>query len=177
MNVRGLVTGLMLAVLLVSPFAISAAAEQDKPPSCDKDPAYSQQDFTLGTWDVFNKDKKIAQVSMEKALNGCAVRETWKSVNPTGNGMGLFTYSRALKQWKYFWVADTAATTDFNGDFKAANDVLYVTEIPQADGGKRVRHWSLTLLPDGTVREFSVGSSDGQKTWMNEYELIWHKQG
>ena len=152
-----------------------AANAGEAPPACSTDASYAQQDFTLGEWDVFNKGKKSAEVKMEKVLNGCAIRETWKSMGATGHGMGLFTYSRALKQWKYYWVADTAATTDFNGDMKAANDFLYVTEVPLAQGGKRVRHWTLTMQPDGTIRELSVGSNDGQN-WNTEYELVWHRK-
>jgi len=152
-----------------------AALAGEAPTPCASDPTFSQQDFVLGHWAVYTAGKKTAEVRLEKALNGCAIRETWTPVDAKpGNGLGLFTYSRLLKKWGYFWVADTAQTTAFMGDAQGKNKMLYVTEAPLANGGKRLRHWTLALQPDGTVQELSVGTNDGS-TWTTEYELMWHK--
>lgn len=136
----------VVAVLAaVSCFTVHA---QDKPVPCSQDPIFAQQDFTIGHWDVYTDGKKSAEVRMEKTLKGCAIHETWTpSDGKPGNGLGLFTYSRLLKSWGYFWVADTGTTTAFTGSLQGPGNIRYVTEAPLPNGGKRLRHWSLILQP------------------------------
>ena len=113
---------------------------------------------------------------MEKTLKGCAIYETWSTLeHRPGNGLGLFTYSRLHKSWGYFWVADNGTTTAFTGGLQAPGNMRFVTEAPLPNGGKRSRHWSLILQPDGSVRELSVGTNDG-KNWTTEYDLLWRKK-
>jgi hypothetical protein len=163
-----------LMAICVSP--IPAARADDKPPACDQDAHFSQQDFALGHWDVYTGEQKTATVLLEKVLNGCGIRETWTPVvKSEGHGIGMFTYSRLLGHWGYFWVADTGQTTAFSGDSQGTGGMLYLTEAPLPDGGKKHRHWTLKLQADGSIQELSVASTDGQN-WAKEYELIWHKR-
>lgn len=149
------------------------AAAQTVP--CAADPLFHAQDFALGDWDVFAAGKQTATVRLESVLGGCAIHETWTALSGKGNGIGLFTWSRVLKAWTYAWVADTGSSTLFTGAPEAGG-MLYRTERPTATGGTRLRHWTLAEQPDHTIRELSVGSEDGGKTWTTEYELIWHKR-
>lgn len=175
---------LSATVLLVGTAMTSGAAAQTpapaRPPACAADPIFQQQDFTLGTWDVFNgRDgtEKTATVRMERALDGCAIDETWTAVEGAreSDGLGLFTYSRLLKAWHYFWVAEGGGTTYFTGGLTAPNAMRYVTTAPTADGGKRLRHWTLSLEAGGRVRELAVSSLDDGKTWKTDYDLWWTK--
>lgn len=148
----------------------------DAPPACSADAHYNKQDFALGKWDVYSGAHKIGTIHLEKVLNGCGIRETWTEVGkPDGHGMGLFTYSRLLGHWVHFWVEDTGQASELSGDSHGTNDMLYVTDVPQPEGGKKERHWTLKLQPDGSIQELSVASTDGQ-TWSTEFELIWRKR-
>jgi hypothetical protein len=153
-----------------------AVHAQEKPKPCSEDPIYRQQDFTLGAWDVYTGDHKTAEVSFERSLKDCAIRETWKAAGPSGDGLGLFTYSRLLKAWHYLWIADTGATTYLKGGAVGPGEMKYLTVAPLANGGERLRTWTLTARPDGSVQELSVGTEDGGKTSIKEYELIWRKK-
>ena len=51
--------------------------------------------------------------------------------------------------------------------------MLYVTEKPLAGGKVRLRHWTLSLMADGTIRELATGTEDGGKTWTTDYDLKW----
>ena len=145
-------------------------------PTCADDPVFRDQDFALGTWDVFAGDTLTAHVHMERALNDCAIREVWTvAEGQPGNGLGLFTYSRLLKIWQYLWAADTGNTTAFTGSQLKPGEMRYLTTRPLSNGGVRHRDWRLILQPDGRVRELSVGSDDGGKTWTTEYDLMWVK--
>ena len=126
-------------------------AAETAPTACSTDSRYFEQDFTLGDWDVYEKGQKSASVHLEKVLNGCAIQETWAPVGGGGeHGIGLFTYSRILGHWGYFWVADNGQTTAFIGDQRTSNEMLYITYAPIAGGGRKERHWTLALQSDGS---------------------------
>ena len=157
--------------------AAPAAAQTVPAPTPCTDPIYRRQDFTVGHWDVYNGDKKSAEVLMEASLGGCAIHETWTvPAGKKGNGLGLFVYSDLLKTWHYLWASDTGSTTSFKGAEVKPGEIRYVTEKPLTDGKVRLRHWSLILQPDGKVRELSVGTEDGGTTWTTEYDLTWVKK-
>jgi|HigsolmetaAR202D_1030399.scaffolds.fasta_scaffold16042_2 hypothetical protein len=166
------VFGSIVAALMLA----SAAQAQTGPASCKEDPKFREQDFTLGHWDVYRGTEKTAEVKMELVFGDCFIYETWTSLRPGGNGHGFFAYSRKLGDWGYFWVAEGGNTTSFRGSLIKPGEMRYVVEEPGPTGKMRLRHWTLFLLPDGRVRELSVGTEDGGKTWITEYDLIWIKK-
>lgn len=176
-DVKKLVTLAALAAAALMSTTPAAAQSPAQSAPC-ADPLYAGQDFTVGIWDVYSNGKKSAEVKMEKVLDSCAIHETW-TVEPgrKGNGIGLFVYSSLLKGWSYLWASDTGATTAFTGQIIKPGEIRYVTEKPLGDGKVRLRHWSLIQLPDGKVRELSVGTEDGGATWTTEYDLLWVKKG
>lgn len=159
--------------------ALSATAAAQTPPSpadtCRSDAKFREQDFTLGSWDVYTGDRKTDEVNMSLILNDCVIEEHWKRADgrPTGNGIGLFNYSRLLGSWGYTWATDDGAATVFRGNLAKPGEMLYVTEKPLPGGKVRLRHWMLTLMPDGTIRELATGTEDGGKTWTTDYDLKW----
>jgi hypothetical protein len=164
----------LLPVLAALCFSASGASAQAAD-TCKADARFREQDFTVGTWDVFAGADKTAEVSMTLILNDCVIEERWKVTNgrPTGNGTGLFNYSPLLKAWVYHWATDTGSTTTFRGSLIKPGEMRYVTERPMPNGATRLRHWTLAAQPDGTVRELAVGTEDGGKTWTTEYDLKW----
>lgn len=167
----------LLAAASVASVSMLSAPAAAQAPGCT-DAIYAGQDFTVGEWDVYNGDKKSAEVKMEKVLDGCAIHETWTvPQGKKGNGLGIFVYSSLLKGWSYLWASDTGATTSFIGQIIKPGEIRYVTEKPLGEGKVRLRHWSLIQQPDGRVRELSVGTEDGGATWTTEYDLYWVKKG
>jgi hypothetical protein len=170
----------MLRPLLAATlFAIAApaAAQTAVSPAdtCRNDPKFREQDFTLGSWDVYTGEKKTDEVTMTLILNDCVIEEHWKKTDgkPTGNGIGLFNYSRLLGSWGYTWATDDGAATVFRGNLVKPGEMRYVTEKPLPGGKVRLRHWTLYAMPDGTVRELAIGTEDGGKTWTTDYDLKW----
>lgn len=143
--------------------------------TCKNDPKFREQDFTLGNWDVYTGDKKTDEVMMTLILNDCAIEEHWKKTDghPTGNGIGLFNYSRLLGSWGYTWATDDGAATSFRGNLVKPGEMRYLTEKPLLGGKVRLRHWTLYAMPDGTVRELAIGTEDGGATWTTDYDLKW----
>ncbi len=167
----------MLSFSLVAFASFPKVSAQEVQQSCSEDENFRQQDFTLGHWDVFSGKDKVAEVLMEPVLKDCAIFETWTTVGGRpGNGLGLFTYSRLLGDWGYFWAADTGSATSFRGHSPEPGEMLFITYKPAPDGARHLRHWTLSLQPDGAVRELSRRTEDQGKSWVTEYDLMWVKK-
>jgi len=147
-----------------SPFAISAAAEQDKPPRCDKRSGYRSRTLRSHLGRLQQK-QEIAQVRIGKGSQwlGSPRRPGNPSTPPAMYGL-VHELARHSNSGTIL-VADTAATTDFNGDFNR-QDVLYVTE--NSAGRRGEASSALESEPCClTARSESFRRiSDGQKTWM-----------
>ena len=87
----------------------------------------------------------------------------------------MSTYDLLTQKWEYFWVADNAYMSHWTGVL-IGNEMRFAAEQTR-EGVTKLRHWSLIRMPDGSVRELSVGSSDGGKTWVTEYDFMWHRKG
>lgn len=124
---------------------------------------------------MYRGSTKLAEVKLERLLD-CFIHETWLSEEPGDNGVGIFAYSRKLGDWGYFWVAEGGGGTSFRGSLVKPGEMRYVVEDPMPSGVKRLRHWSLILQPDGRIREPSMGTEDGGKTWITEYDVMWTKK-
>jgi hypothetical protein len=160
------------AFFAAAPFA--AAQAKAPRPACTDRAEFHQLDFWIGDWEVFNKDQKLSDTAVQRALKGCALEEIWSGAR--GNdGKGLSTYNERTKKWEYFWVSSSGATSHFAGEL-LGTEMRFAMDQVQPDGSIRQRHWSLILLPDGRVRELSVGSGDGGKTWTTEYDYEWRKK-
>lgn len=176
MKMAYLILGACLAA--ATPHIAFAAEPAATPPACADDPLFRQQDFAIGTWDVFSGTEKTAQVRMERSLAGCAIYEVWTELGgKPGSGLGLYTYSRLINGWHYLWASDTGSATSFVGTLIKPGEMLYKTTRPLPDGRTRLRHWHFVLQPDGRLRELSLGSDDEGKTWVTEYDLMWVKVG
>lgn len=152
------------------------AFSQTRPASvpCKDRPEFTQLNFWVGEWEVFNKDQKLAETVIQPVLKDCALEETWKAARGS-DGRGMATYDARLKKWNYFWVSANGTMSHFTGELMG-NEMRFATAQLQPDGVNRLRHWSLISLPDGKVRELSVGSNDDGKTWNTEYDYVWSKK-
>lgn len=140
---------------------------------CDA-PEYHQMDFVLGTWEVSNKDKKSADVTIEPtSTSSCGLMEAWRSVRG-GGGNGLFAYSPAGKGWQYMWVPASGRPEWLDGGKPTANqnEMEFNETQTAADGTSRQSHWTLTKTPDGRIRELEVSVPDGKTI----SELYWTKK-
>lgn len=164
----------LMAAVMLCPGAIQA--QEVEAPACRDDPKFREQDFTVGHWDVYRGEEKSAEVRMDLVLADCFIHEIWSSNRPNGDGQGYFAYSRALGDWTYLWLSESGYQNIWRGELIEPGNMRYVSERALPEGGVRLRHWSLILQPDGSVRELSVGTEDGGETWSTEYDLRWVKK-
>ena len=176
-NVMGcvvLLSGLFLALHLNGQ---QSQSSQQAPPQnanrCDA-PENRQMDFIMGSWEVSNKGKKSADVTMERtSTSTCGLIETWRNANG-GGGNGLFGYSPVGKGWQYFWVPSSGQPTWLHDGKPTANanEVQFTLTRTTPDGASHESHWTVTKTADGHIHELSVNTVDGK----TEYELLWTKE-
>ena len=140
---------------------------------------FHELDFWIGEWEVFRGEDgpKSADVLIEPVLAGCGLHEIWTGGQPGGDGRGMATYNKRTGNWHYFWISAGGSMSEWAGKLLDGTEMRFVREQLDPDGRTRLRHWSLIDLPDGRVRELSLASLDGGRTWETEYDLYWSAAG
>ncbi len=155
---------------------LAKAAQKAAEPCKDAQahPEYRQLDFWVGEWDVFSGKQKVGESSVQLILKDCVVFENWRGLGGS-DGKSLNKYNNVTHQWEQFWVSDGGTTNLFKGSL-VDGEMRYVFEAPARSGGTFVRHLTFSKLADGSVRQFSQGSTDAGKTWITEYDFVYVKK-
>ena len=147
---------------------------------CDA-PVYHQLDFWIGDWDTIDmadhpdgKGPSIAHAVITPVLDGCALHEKYEQ-NDGLIGESFTLYVPSLKHWHQSWVNNGAGLWLQDGDFKDGVLTLEATTVGK-DGGE-VRHRITWAKQGAGVRETSVASKDGGKTWAPEFDCLFVKRG
>ena len=146
--------------------------------------------FWSGEWEVTQGDgTPVSKVLWELGPEGCYLVETWRGLSEgTPDVFAVMAYSREQKNWSYFaastrpgpetWWPDNppwrTQRSLFDDGHMVDNEFRFVTKEPLAEG--TTARFSYFNLPDGRIRELSLLSSDGGKTWETEYDLIWQRK-
>jgi hypothetical protein len=157
--------GLFAAFLLASPAAGAT-------PSCSA-PEYRQFDFWIGDWDVYDvgDSKPSMRIQVEKILDGCALRETYRDVNGM-LGESLNLYDAARKVWQQTWATNRGQVLLLEGNLENGRMAFRATE-QTADGPLL---WRAIWIPQGReVRETAETSADGGKTWKPKFDIVFRK--
>lgn len=132
---------------------------------------HHQFDFWVGDWNVFEADgvTKAARVRVERALDGCALRELYE--DGTGmKGESLSAYDALRKVWHQTWMTNRGQLLMIEG--KMQGDAMVLSGTYRDANGKQLQaRGTWKRVPDG-VRETAVTSTDGGKTWKPWFDLI-----
>jgi hypothetical protein len=164
-----------LTVALMSATTRVLAAPPTTPaPKCTA-PEYRQLDFWLGDWDTFEPDgsgASQARAHVDPILGNCAIHELYEQ----GDGLigdSFLSYDGVRKVWQQTWLSNFGGLMVIQGNFK--DGVLTLEgETHTRDG----RSWMqrVTWKAEGKgVRESSVLSKDGGKTWEPAFDVLFLK--
>ena len=112
-----------MAFLLASPAAGAT-------PACAA-PEYRQFDFWIGDWDVYDvgDSKPSMRIAVEKILDGCALRETYRDVNGM-LGESLNFYDAGRKLWQQTWATNRGQVLLLEGKLENGKMAFRATERP-----------------------------------------------
>jgi hypothetical protein len=143
-------------------------------------PEYRQLDFWLGDWDTFEPDASgavtsasVARAHVTAILGGCVVHELYEQ----GDGLigdSFLSYDGAKKMWQQTWVTNYGSIMQIQGNF--TDGVLTLEGEMHARDGK-IWAQRITWKVEGKgVRESSVRSKDGGKTWEPAFDVLFLKR-
>ena len=137
---------------------------QPRPNPCAA-PEFSQFDFWVGNWDVYNARGQHVASSLIEKVYGCGIRENWKPFNSPGGG-SLNIFVPSTKQWEQFWIDSGGSRAFFKGGMQGEAMVL------TGEWGPMTR---MTYTPndDGSVRQLVEQSSDKGKNWATAYDFTY----
>jgi ketosteroid isomerase-like protein len=164
-----------ILLLVIFSLATSACLLAQLPKSDCTAAEHHQFDFWLGDWDVFEADgvTKAAHVRVERALDGCALRELYE--DGTGmKGESLSAYDATRKVWHQTWMTNRGQLLMIEGKMQGDAMVLSGT-YRDANGKRAVARGTWKPVADG-VRETAVTSTDGGKTWKPWFDLLFRKR-
>jgi hypothetical protein len=178
---RKVIGGWFLAVAL----GASAQAQMSPPvppavpPSKCTGPVHNELDFLLGEWEVYKTDNPewmIGASSVDKGLNNCAIRETWKPFTML-NGFSVNSWDKHRKVWRTFWFDADNSIVEYEGGMQDGKMVL--TGLwrglfgPAEDGLMRM---SYEPLSNGSVRQIVTTSVDQGKTWQPAFDFTYKRR-
>ncbi len=154
--------------------AVSLAAAQAA--QCP-DSEFRQFDFWIGDWDTFESDRSvptsIARTRVTPIASGCAIHELYEQTDGL-IGDSILSYDPVRKVWQQTWVDNRGTLIVISGAFKEGAVIM--------DGEMRLRNGKMILQRitwkaegDG-IREFSVRSRDGGKTWEPFFDALFKKR-
>jgi hypothetical protein len=136
-------------------------------------PEHRQFDFWIGDWDVYDAGdpKPSMRIQVEKILDGCALRETYRDVNGM-LGESLNVYDAGRKLWLQAWATNRGTVLMLEGKLENGRMAFRATE--QTARGPVL--WRAVWIPRGNeVRESAETSTDGGKTWKQKFDIVFRK--
>ena len=153
--------------------ATLAAAQAARCP----DPEFRQFDFWLGDWDTFESDhsepNSIARARVVPIAAGCAIHELYEQTDGL-IGDSILSYDAVRKVWQQTWVDNRGSLLVISGAFKDGA-VTMEGEMHLRNGNKVLQRITWKIEGNG-VREFSVRSKDGGKTWEPFFDVLFKKR-
>jgi len=160
----------VIALLPSLATSLGFAAQRSQPSPCAT-PEHRQFDFWVGDWDAFDSDnpsKQVARVHVDLILDGCVLRENYEGADGH-KGQSFSLYDSPRRIWHQSWVTNRGELLVVEGKMRAGEMVLRGTDH-KASGSATVRGaWKAV---SGGVRETSVTSTDGGKTWKPWFDLL-----
>jgi hypothetical protein len=158
----------ILNALTLSVLALAAPVPSPSPSTAASGcsgPLAHRLDFWIGTWDVRNPaGGREGHNVIERVLGGCAILEHWSDADGS-EGKSLFYIDGPGRRWKQVWVTDTGAFKEKAEILGFTGGIRFQGEIPLPDGRRIQDRTTLSVLPDGRVRQLIEQSADGGQTW------------
>jgi hypothetical protein len=164
----------ILILTMLAASNLSTAAPPPRPAGCNA-AEYRQLDFWLGDWDTFESGDtttSVARTHVDLIAAGCAIHELYEQTDGL-IGDSILSFDAVRKVWQQTWVTNRGSLMVVVGRFK--DGALTLNEEMHASDG---RSWlqRITWKAEGSgVREWSVMSKDGGKTWVPAFDVMFQK--
>jgi hypothetical protein len=162
----------ILAVLAAS--TLPAGTTSPHPAGCNA-AEYRQLDFWLGNWDTFeygDPTTSVARTHVDLIAGGCAIHELYEQSDGL-IGDSILSFDAVRKVWQQTWVTNYGSLMVIVGQFK--DGALTLEGEMHVRDGRSLLQRVTWKAEDGGVRESSVMSKDGGKTWVPAFDVVFRK--
>lgn len=163
-----------LFALVLLGFATQLAAAPAPVKGCSA-AEFHQLDFWTGDWDTFEPDgtgPSEARAHVDSILGGCAVHELYEQ-NDGLVGDSFLSYDAARKLWQQTWVTNYGSIMVITGTF--TRGALNLEGEMHTRDGRTLKQRITWKIEGKGVRESSVMSRDGGKTWEPAFDVLFLK--
>lgn len=140
-------------------------------------PEYRQFDFWAGDWDTYDvadRSKIVARNQVTPMLGGCALREVYQQNDGlVGESFSAWDASRGV--WHQSWVTNRGTLLLLDGGLEGGRMVLTGSEQPAGGAPSLIR--GLWWAEGKDVRERAERSTDGGKTWVTVFDIVFRPHG
>ena len=162
-------------VALVGALA-SGSARSSEPPQCVGS-EFHQFDFWKGDWDAYDMadtTKVVGRGQVTPMLDGCALREVYRQNDGLqGESYNLWDAKRGL--WHQSWVTNRGDLLLLDGMFEGGRMTLIARETKSDGSGSLLR--GVWWAEGASVREKADRSTDGGKTWIPVFDMVFRPHG
>jgi len=170
-----------MAALLSALISVAQASAEEAVPTAARptpgctEPERHQLDFWLGDWDTFEPEGALgpsqARAHVDSILSGCVVHELYEQTDGL-IGDSFLSFDSITKRWQQTWLTNFGAYMFLTGTFK---DGVLTLEGTSHTKTRDIPH-RITWKPErGGVRETGVMSTDGGKTWVPAFDVLFLK--
>ena len=156
--------------------AVAASSPPPPPPNrCETDPAFSQFDFWVGDWAVFDpKGVKQGDNRITKVEGDCLILERWTSVR--GNtGQSYNYYDPVTEKWRQVWVSQ-GMSIDYEGGLRVDGAMALEGEIHYHNGTSFPFRGIWSKQADGSVRQHFEQFDPKRKAWTPWFTGIYRRR-
>ena len=108
----------VVLTLICFGFSVTIKAQIIKTEAC-QDRAYSQFDFWIGHWDVYDTQGiLLGENIVIQTPNACAIQENWTSKQSSIKGTSYTYYNQLDELWHQVWIDNAGAILTLKGAFK-----------------------------------------------------------
>jgi hypothetical protein len=163
---------LIVAALL----ACSIATAKDTSPPADSSPCVSKEfrqfDFWLGKWEVTERGQPAGRNEIQPDLGGCALFESWTSVDNT-RGRSVSFYDRRRQRWHQTWIDDRGGSLKLDGRMIAGSMVLEQNQTDRATGKGTLNRITWTPNANGSVRQHWEVKKGQDAAWETVFDGVY----
>ena len=154
------ITLLILITLSVISGKINAQSKT-KIPCQEKE--YSQFNFWLGNWKVYDTNEKlIGTNNIVRLPNACGMQENWSSKTSPSKGTSYNYYNKSDNSWNQVWIDNSGFSLNLKGKY-SNNQMILKSKIIKGKKGKFYHRITWTNNSDGSVTQvWDYVSSEGK---------------
>jgi hypothetical protein len=151
------------------------AAKDTSPPAAKTSTCISEEfrqfDFWLGKWQVTERGQPAGRNEIQPDLGGCALFESWTSVDNT-RGRSVSFYDRRRQRWHQTWIDNRGGSLQLDGRIVAGSMVLE-DQTDGASGKGTVNRITWTPNADGSVRQHWEVKKGQEAAWETVFDGLY----